>query len=250
MVERIGASAGIRSVKGSMFRPSERRIGMSYAMPVQCQVWLRITGSRHGGGPQVSMIASLVLAAIQVRVIHRASPAPVETPVDEMTLTLPLVPASERISRPSRSFQGLPGGSWMSLQIFDHERKPLTEEREIGVCADGIREVGLALVVRVHPAAWLSDRVGGDRPEPQLRLEGELVFVSGILVRLRMRPLVSVSEPAGIDVDIPLTNVGTTLRLAERVVERDVPGLPAILLTFVDAEGRAIGRERLAHASG
>src|SRR5262245_50148289 len=248
MVQRTGMSAAFKSWKPPLFRPSERRIGISHAMPVRCQVWLRITECSSASGPQVSMLASLLLSAIHVRVIHRASPAPAAPLADEIGLTLPLVPANERIARPTRTFRGPVGGSWLSLQLFDHERSPLTEEREIGVCADGIREAVLSFVAHVHPAAWLSLRSGREGPESQLRLDGELVFVTGIGVRLRMRPLAGGAELSGATVDVPLTSVGTTLHLAERVVERDLPGLPVILLAFIDAEGRPIGRERLAHA--
>ena len=78
-----------------------------------------------------------------------------------------------------------------------------------------------------------------------LRLDAELVFVSGIGLRMRMRPLVGAEDAKTLDV--ALANVGTTIHCADRVVERDLPGLPAIMLAFLDADGRAIGRERLAH---
>ena len=247
MGHRIGASAGETKGKAMPFRPLERRISMSYAMPARCHVWLRVTGTRSASGPQVSMLAALVLSAIHLRVIHRASPAAgVPTP-EEIALTLPLVPANEQLARPSRTFLGPAGGSWMSLQLFDHERAPLTEEHEIGACTDGIREATLPLVARVHPAAWLSTGGGREAPETMLRLDGELVFVSGIGVRLRMRPLVGAAEPAGI-VDVPLTNVGTTVHFADRRVQGELPGMPAILFTFLDADGQPIGHERMAHA--
>src|SRR5262252_5121058 len=183
-MQRIGASAGFGSGKAPVSGPTERRIGMSYSMPMRCQVWLRITDSRGASGPRVSLLASLILSAINLRVIHRASPTATEAKPQEIALMLPLVPPNERISRPSRTFQGPASGSWISLQMFDHERKALTEEREIGVCADGIREAGLALAARVHPAAWLSVHRGREGPEPVLRLDGELVFVTGIMLRL------------------------------------------------------------------
>jgi hypothetical protein len=244
MVQRIGSGAGLRGVKAPLFRPSERRIGMSHAMPVNCHVWLRVTGSRSATGPQVTMLASLVLSAIHVRVNHRASPGVSGVPPDEFGLTLPLVPANEQIARPSRTLHGPAGGSGLSLQLFDHERTALTEEREIGGCTDGIREATLPLVVQVHPAAWLSMGSAREGVESMLRLGAELVFFSGIGVRLRLRPHVGAGDVVA--VDIPLASMGTTLHFADRLVERDVPGLPAILLAFLDAELRPIGRERLA----
>jgi len=79
-----------------------------------------------------------------------------------------------------------------------------------------------------------------------LRLDGELVFVTGIGMRMRMRPLAGLHE-CGDLAEVPLANVGTTLHFADRLVERDLPGLPAIYLAFLDSENRPIGRERLAH---
>src|SRR5580765_8585421 len=146
MVQRIGASAGEARGPDAPFRPLERRIGMSYVMPIRCQVWLRITGAGSASGPQVSMLAALVLSAIHLRVIHRASPAEGASPPEEIAVTLPLVPANDRLARPSRTFPGPAGGSWISLQLFDHERVPLTEEHEVGACSDGIREATLPLV--------------------------------------------------------------------------------------------------------
>ena len=245
MLQRLGASARYRSWKIPVFRPSERRISIAYAMPLRCQVWLRITESQSAAGPQLCVLASLVLSAVHVRVVYRGSVQPSETPAGEIVQTLPLVPMNERLTRPSRMFSGPAGGSWMSLQLFDHERAPLTEEREIGVCADGIREADLSLVARVHPTSWLSSRGGREGPGPLLRLDGELVFVTGIGLRLRMRPLAGAGEKGTFDV--ALTSVGTTIHCTDRVVERDLPGLPAILLAFLDADGRPIGRERLAH---
>jgi hypothetical protein len=192
------------------------------------------------------MLVSLGLSAIHVQVIHRASPAVSGKKPEEMVLSLPLVPANERIARPSRTFRAPAGGSSMSLQLFDHERAPLTEELEIGACADGIRETSIPLVVRVHAAAWLSTRGEQEGPEPRLRLDGELGFVTGIGLRLRMRPLISGRVEPGV-IDVSLASVGTTLQFADRLVERDVPGLPAILLAFHDADDRPIGHERLAH---
>ena len=245
-MQRIGVSAGFRGSKAPMFRPSERRIAVPYAMPVRCQVWLRVTECESAAGPQVSMLASLVLSAIHVQVIHRASPPRSGSNPDQLALTLPLVPVNERIARPSRTFRAPAGGSSMSLQLFDHERAPLTEERDVGACTGGTSEANLPLVARVHAAAWLSTRGEGGGLEPKLRLDCELGFVSGIGLRLRTRPLVSVrAEPDTIDV--PLASVGTTLRFADRLVERDMPGLPEILLVFLDGDGHPIGRERLAH---
>jgi hypothetical protein len=155
------------------------------------------------------------------------------------------VPANEQLARPSRTFRGPAGGCRISLQLFDHERSPLTEERELGGCADGIREASVSLLARVHPAAWISLRGGHSGSEPTLRLEGELVFVSSIGLRVRFRPLSGVAD--AVDIDIALASTGTTLHFAERLVERSLPGLPAILLAFLDAEGKPIGRERLAH---
>src|SRR5262245_11928698 len=189
MVQRIGAHPGYRSWKIPVYRPTERRISMAYSMPVRCQVWVRTTESQSATGPQVCVLASLVLSAIHARVVYRVSVEPSEPPADKIVMTLPMVPVNERLARPSRTFRGPAGGSWMSLQLFDHERTPLTEEREIGASVDGIREADLSLLARVHPTAWLSIRRGRDGPEPLLRLDGELVFVSAIGLRMRMRPL-------------------------------------------------------------
>lgn len=245
MGHRIGASAGFMRGKAALYRPVERRISMSYAMPAHCQVWLRITQSQSEAGAQVSMLAALVLSAIHVRVIHRGAAAG-SGPPEEIVVTLPLVPANERLARPARTFRGPAGGSWMSLQLFDHERAPLTGEHEVGACLDGIREASLPLVARVHPAAWLSVHGGREGPDAMLRLDGELVFVSGIGMRLRMRPLVGPLERGAV-VDVPLTSVGTTVHFADRLVESDLAGLPAVYLAFLDADGRPIARERMAH---
>ena len=245
MVQRMRASAGYRSWKTPVFRTSEQRISTAYAMPVRCQVWLKTTESQSASGPQVCVLASLVLSAIHARLVYRASVQPSESPAQEIALTVPLVPVNERVARPSRTFRGPPGGSWISLQLFGHDRAPLTEEREIGVCADGIREANLSFVARVHPTAWLSIRGGPEGPDSLLRLDGEMVFVGGIGLRLRMRPLAGSGDTGNFD--IALASVGTTIHCADRFVERDLPGLPSILLTFLDAEGRPIGRERLAH---
>jgi hypothetical protein len=246
VVQRIGVSAGFRGWKLPTSRPSERRIAVPYAMPVRCQVWLRISESQSASGPQVSMLASLALSAIHVLMIHRASPDVSGSKPDEIALALPLVPANERIVRPWRTFRAPAGGSWMSLQLFDHERAPLSEEHDLGACSDGMCEASLPMVARVHPATWLSIRGERDGPEPKLRLDGELGFVSGIGVRLRMRSLARGQADPG-PIDVPLTSVGTTLHFVDRHVERNVPGLPAILLAFLDADGRQIGHERLAH---
>jgi len=248
MVQRVSVSAGImRGDRVPRIGASERRIGMSYAMPMRCQLWLRIVDSGSALGPQVTLLSSLVLSPIQVQVLHCSSTEATGSRREELVLVMPLVPARERVARPSRTFRGPLHGSWISLQLFDHERSPLTEERDIGACVDGIREVELPLVARVHPAAWLSIRGGRERPEPGLRLDGELVFVTGIGLRLRMRPIAMAKEAVGVTVDVPLASVGTTLHFADRVVERDLPGLPAMLLAFLDAENRPIGRERLAY---
>ena len=246
MDHRIGASAGFTSGKTDVLRPLEQRISMAYAMPARCQVWMWISESRSPAGAQVSLLAALVLSAIHVRVVHRASPAAGGKPPNEIAVTLPLVPENERLARPSRTFRGPAGGSSMSLQLFDHERAPLTEEHEIGACVDGIHETTLPFVARVHPAAWLTTRGGYRTAEQMLRLDGELVFVSGIGMRLRMRPVSAVQE-GGDPVEVALTSVGTTVRFADRLVERNLPGLPAIYLAFLGADGRPIGRERLAH---
>ena len=245
MAQRMGVSATYRSLKTPVFRTSEQRISVAYAMPVRCQVWLKTTESQSAAGPQVCVLASLVLSGIHARLVYRASVQPSASPAEEIALTLPLVPVNERLARPSRTFRGPAGGSWISLQLFDHEHAPRTEEREIGVCVDGIREANLSFVARVHPTAWLSMRSGREVPEPLLRLDGELVFVGGIGLRLRMRPLAGSGDTGSFDV--ALAGVGTTIHCADRFVERDVPGLPAILVTFLDADGRPIGRERPAH---
>jgi len=246
MMQRMGVSAGFTRGKTALFRPMERRISMPYAMPVQCQIWLRIAESHSPQGAQVSLLSALVLSAIHVRVIHRAWPAVSGKPPDEIAVTLPLVPVSERLARPARTIRGPAGGSWISLQLYNHERKPLTEEHDVGACVDGVREAALPLLARVYPAAWLSVGGSNDVPGPMLRLDGELVFVSGIGMRMRMRAFVGGPERAGV-LDVPLTSVGTTLHFADRLVERDLPGLPAIYLAFLDADGRPIGRERMAH---
>jgi len=226
---------------------SARRIGMSYLMPMRCEVWLRIVESGSVLGPQVTLLSSLVLSPIQVQVLHRPSAESTGSRREELAIVMPLVPAEERVARPSRTFRGPVHGSWISLQLFDNERSPLNEERDVGASVDGIREVVLPLVARVHPAAWLSVRGSRERPEQGLGLDGELVFVTGIGLRLRMHPIAAAADAVGITVDVPLASVGTTLRLADRFVERDLPGLPAIMLAFLDAEGRPIGRERLAY---
>ena len=246
MGNRIGASAGFTKGKTALLRPLERRISSSYAMPARCQIWMRISESGNPAGAQVSMLAALVLSAIHVRVVHRASPVVSRMPPDEIAVTLPLVPEDERLARPSRTFRGPAGGSQMTLQLFDHERAPLTEEHEVGATVDGIHEAMLPLVARVHPAAWLTTRGGPPAAEPMLRLDGELVFVSGIGMRLRMRPLAGAQERGDL-VEVPLASVGTTVHFADRLVERNLPGLPAIYLAFLGSDGRPIGRERLAH---
>jgi hypothetical protein len=245
MVQRTGVSAGFRSWKPPMFRPSERRIAVPYEMPARCQVWLHISDAHSASGPQVSMLASLVLSAIHVLVIHRASKTATADKPDEIALSLPLVPVNERITRPSRTLRAPVGGSSMSLQLFDHVRAPLSEEREVGACTDGIREANLPLVARVHPAAWLTLRGEQEGPESKLRLDGELGFVTGIGLRLRIRPLPGGPTEPGM-LDVSLASVGTTLHFADRLVERNLPGLPAILLAFLDADGRPIGHERMA----
>ena len=242
----MGVSAGFTRGRTAPFRPMERRISMSYAMPATCQTWLRMAGSQSTQGAQLSLIAALVLSAIHVRVIHRAWTADTGMPADEIAITLPLVPANERLARPARTVRGPSGGSRISVQLFNHERAPLTEEHEVGACVDGIREASLPLVAKVHPAAWLTLRGGHDAPDSMLRLDGELVFVSGIGLRLRMRPLVGAPEHTAV-LDVPLASVGTTVHFADRMVERDLPGLPVIYLAFLDADGHPIGRERIAH---
>lgn len=249
MTNMVGASAGFTRGKATLFRPLERRISMSYAMPVGCQIWLRISESKSAAGAQVSMLAALVLSAVHVRVIHRASPAGSSVPTDEIAVTLPLVPPNDRLARPARTFRGPPGGASMSLQLFNHERAPLTEEHDVGACVDGIHEATLPLLARVHPAAWLTFRGGHDAPEPMLRLDGELVFVAGIGMRLRLRPLMGTMDRGDI-IDVPLASVGTTVHFADRLVERDLLGLPAVYLAFLDADGHPIGRERMAHVRG
>lgn len=216
-------------------------------MPAQCQVWLRITDTNGPLGPQVTAFASVLLSAIQVRLIHRGAPERASEAPDEIAFTMPLVPAGERVARPAQSVRGPRGGSTMSLRLFDHERVAVTEQHELGACGDGIREAMLPLVARVHPAAWLSIRNGFERPEHHLRLDGELVFLTGLGLRVELRPRLGVGS-SPVTLDIALASVGTTLHFAGRLVERGLPGLPSILLAFVDQNGVAIGRERLAYS--
>jgi len=228
---------------------TEQRIGTAYAMPARCQVWVRITESAGPSGPQVAILASLLLSAIQVRVIYRAGSARSERPVDEIALTMPMVPLGERVARPTQVIRGPHGGSSLSLQLFDHERRSLTEEREIGACVDGVREASLAFVARVNVVAWVAPRGHGDRPDRHLRLDGELVFLGGVFARLKARPFHRVTDAEGVTVDLPLTHPGTTLRLPERLIERDLPGSPAISLGFLDGDGNTVGRERVVDPS-
>ena len=241
----IGSRAGFTRGRTASLRPLERRISISYAMPAHCQIWMRISESQSPAGAQVSLLAALVLSAVHVRLVHRASPVVSGARPDEIAVTLPLVPENERLARPSRTFRGPTGGSWMSLRLFDHERAPLTEEHDVGACVDGIHETTLPLVARVHPAAWLTIRGGYVAAEQMLRLDCELVFVSGIGMQLRMRPLAATQERGDV-VEVPLASVGTTVHFADRLVERNLPGLPAIYLAFLGSDGLPIGRERLA----
>ena len=240
-----GTGSGFRRADAATAR--ERRIGIAYSMPAQCQVWLRVRESESPLGPQLTVFASLLLSSIQVRLTHRGTQERSNAPPDEIAFTMPLVPAGERVARPSQSVRGIRGGSTIGLKLFDHERAAVTEEHELGACADGIREAMLPLVARVHPAAWLSIRSGFERPEHHLRLDGELVFLTGLGLRVQLRPRIGAGT-GPVTVDVPLASVGTTLHFPGRLVERGLPGLPSILLAFLDHNGASIGRERLAYS--
>lgn len=227
-----------------MIGHTEQRIGTAYAMPARCQVWVRVKESASPSGPHVAILASLLLSAIRVRVIYRVGTTRGERPADEIALTMPLVPSGERVARPTQVIRGPRGGASMSLQLFDHERRSLTEEREIGACVDGVREASLGFVARVNLVAWLAPRDQGERPDRRLRLDGELVFLDGVYARLEVRPFHRVAEVDGVTVDVPLAHAGTTLRLPERLIERDLPDSPAISVAFEDGDGHTFGRER------
>ena len=225
---------------------SEQRIGTAYAMPVRCHVWLLVTDSRGPSGPQVAVLPSLMLSAIQVRVVYRVGRGIQESLADEISLHMPLVAAGERIARPTQVVRGPQGGSSTSLQLFDNDRTALSEERGIGACTDGVREVDLPFMARVNLVAWLAPRGATERPDTSLRLDGELVFLTGVLARVRIRPTsVGKEGPGAVDVDVPLVRPGASLPLAERAIERELPGSPSIRITFMDGEGRPIGRERV-----
>ena len=232
-----------------MIGHTEQRIGTAYAMPARCQVWVRVTESAGPSGPQVAILASLLLSAIQVRVIYRAGSGRSERPADEIALTMPLVPLGERVARPTQVIRGPLGGSSMSVQLFDHERRSLTEEREIGACVDGVREASLGFVARVNLVAWVAQRGHGERRDRQLRLDGELVFLGAVLARLKVRPFQRAAQGEAVTVDLSLANAGTTLQLPERLIERDLPGSPAISLGFLDGDGNIVGRERVVDPS-
>jgi hypothetical protein len=133
----------------------------------------------------------------------------------------------------------------MSVQLFNHERVATSEERALGPCVNGVREAMLQTIARVDLVAWLSPRAPTKRLERQSRLDGEMVFVSACSVRLRLRadgPAVRGGDEAA--VEVPLVHAGTTLHFRERIIERELPGTSSIALTFLDGDGRAIGRER------
>jgi len=133
----------------------------------------------------------------------------------------------------------------MSLQLFNHEGAAMSEERVLGPCADGVREALLSTVARVDLVAWLSPRSPMKRPERQSRLDGEMVFLSACSARLRVgpsRPAMGRGDEA--TMDVPLVHAGTTLHFRERIIERELPGITSITLTFLDGEGRPIDRER------
>jgi len=222
---------------------TEQRIGTAYSMPARCHTWLRVTESASQQGPQVAVLASLLLSEVQVKVVYR-SESDLGGATDQIALTMPLVPVGERIAQPPRVLRAPTGGSTMSLQLFNYERTAMSEERMLGPCVDGVREVLLSTVARVDLVAWLSPRGPGRQPERQSRLDGEMVFLSACSARLKVRP--SRPEMGGDEatLDVPLVHAGTTLHFRERIIERELPGITSTALTFLDGDGRPIGRER------
>ena len=224
---------------------TEQRIGMAYAMPAKCHTWLRVTESGSQQGPQVAMLASLVLSEVQMKVVYRAESDPGARTADPIALTMPLVPVGERIAQPPRVVRAPSGGSTMSLQLYNHERVAMSEERVLGPCMDGVREALIPTIARVDLVAWLSPRAPTKRLERQSRLDGEMVFVSSCSARLRLRSNRGASGGGDeATLEVPLVHAGTTIQFRERIIERELPGTTSVTLTFLDSDGRAIGRER------
>jgi hypothetical protein len=224
---------------------AEQRIGTAYSMPAKCQAWLLVTERENAAGPQLTVLATLRLSALQLKVVYRIARGSGNELAGEISFAMPLVPEGERVVRPPTITRGPRGDSSMSLQLFDFERSTLSEERGIGACADGLCQLTVPFLARVSLVAWLGPKSLGGHPPGHLRLDGELTFVAGVFARLRIRPAqVGVATTGGLTLDVPLAHPGTTLHLAERLIERDLPGSHSLGLVFVDGEGRPLGRER------
>ena len=225
---------------------SEQRVSTTYSMPARVETWLRVSQSSSLLGPVVSLQASLVLPGLQTRVTLRNRALLAVAPPEDVTQQIQMVPPGERVTRAGQPVRGMPASSTLTLKVCDFEGHPLAEERDLGTCEDGFRDVAVPCLVDVSAVAWVTGLDWSERRGPRVRLSGELAFSRGVVVRLGVhgsRNGASGALEGGSE--LPLLRPGMALYSPEKTLEGSGPSSTWVSVRFLDTAGRPIGEEHV-----
>lgn len=225
------------------------------ALPMECRLEVPATTTasfsaaecQNSPGPYIVMEGAMTLGGLGLQLIFRNNARGTHEHVEQVTVSMTIIPEGESITLPKQpSAGGVGGNPFIWIQLLDSEGEPITDEVFLGRCVQGLDAMALAHLL---PAEGIISSVAAEcsnSPGPWITVDG-LVVMSGVTARLIFR---NNDNPVGgpheamvtttVDVEIlPETEIV----FPKQPVLGGVGGNPHIFAQFVDGDGNPISPE-------
>jgi hypothetical protein len=199
----------------------------------------------NSGGPFITLKGELTLGGISGRVILRNNTKGTHTAAADVTVDAVILEPGEKIQFAKQPPQGGVGGNpWISLQLFDHDWRPISDRVLLGRCVQGLVPMAFGMVLPTDAALEVSAGGCRNHPGPQITLDGELRFggINGRLTFQNNQKGTHKREEA-VDVDFVILEPGESLTFAKQPPLGGAGGNPLMYFQFIDHAGKPLSGE-------
>ncbi len=244
-----GSAAGILALGMISTAQAQKQVVHSFAMPIEVDLSMSMTGCQNSPGPQITMEGEMALGGLNMEMIFRNNAKGTHTYRAESSVEVVAIPAGGVMTIPKQPVLGGVGGNpFIWIQFMDGNRSALSEEIFLGRCVQGPFGANATVAANVTAVATFTALDCFNNPGPFITMDGAMRFDRGMNARFIFR---NNDNPVGgphattRTVDVVMIPAGHTVQFPKQPVLGGVGGNPWIWALFKDGDGTPIGGEVL-----
>ena len=217
----------------------------SLSQPASVVTKATAEGCENNPGPFVTLNGELTLGGLGARLIFRNNEQGTHEHEEDVTVTVTILEAGEKITIAKQPPQGGVGGNpHIFLQFFDGDWKALGKPKYLGRCVQGLKGAAQLFSLPTDATVVLEGECSNS-PGPFITLTGELTLggLNGKLIFSNTKKLAPHVTDAQVEVKFTILAPGESITFAKQPPLDGAGGNPRVYLQFVDGEGDEIGDE-------